>query len=194
MLVFLVGAGLLLYTGPGLIPSLSVLLAVGLLALAVGLNPSTFGDGAVPPSVEVIRRRWMLLLVSLVAAALFSVFWAWFRGAQAQPVAQALGLTLLVALPALLGGQILRYLIQTDSHLGEGAELRVATSYLSGMAVGALVLGQILFRFGVLPTSVLLGCVVLVSAGALTHGQRLDAWRRALEPPPHVGPESPEVE
>ncbi len=175
MITFQVGAGLLLYGGPGLIPSLSVIMATGTLALAVGLNPaSTPGDGSALASLEVIRRRWLLLLVALVVAALYSLGWSLGSGFGARPQTQAVGLTLLVALPMLFGGSILRSLIQTDAASGPDAVLRVATSTLLGVAVGALLLGHVFFRLGILPTSTLLSAVVLVSVGALAHGQTLD--------------------
>ncbi|TVP45465.1 MAG: hypothetical protein EA350_09050 [Gemmatimonadales bacterium] len=157
-----VGAGLLLYGGPGLLPALSVILATAMVSLALGLASGASG------SVEEARRAWLLLLLAFTAAAVFSGGWQLFRGFGARPLTQGLGLALLVALPLYLGGRLL-------SQLGTPASGTRAPGppALVGGAVGLLVLGHLFFPT-LSPTAVLLLCVVAVSGGALAHGWLLD--------------------
>jgi len=168
LIVFQVGAGLLLYGGPGLIPSLSVVVAVGAIALATGLHiglVAIFHRHA-EETLAQIHRSWRWLLLALVGAALFALGWTLWQGFGARAIAQSVGLTLLIALPLLAGGQVL-------AHLSQGSQwgMRVAIHALTGAALGSLLLGQALFRLGVVPSSTLLGCLVLASAGALCHGR-----------------------
>jgi hypothetical protein len=198
MITFQVGAGLLLYGGPGMIPSLSILVATGAGALAVGLypshsaedaqSPSAQGRPAESPSLETIRKRWLQLLVALVVAAVYAMAWSLGTGFGARAQSQAVGLAVLVALPALFVGQILQALVRTDGAAGPDAMLQVASSAVLGIGAGGLVLGQILFRMGVLPATTLLGALVLVSGAALAHGQNLDRLGPRPAPP---GPPAP---
>lgn len=182
LVVFQVGAGLLLYGGPGLIPSLSVVVAAGALALAAGLH-SGRTDAATPvEALAQVHRSWRFLLLALVGAAVFSLGWTLGQGFGARALAQSLGLTLLVALPMLAGGQVLAQLIQNvprpDPAAGSvpgQACARIGVHVLAGAAFGALLLGQVLFRSGVAPSSTLLGCLILTSAGALAHGKAVMA-------------------
>ncbi|CAN5819892.1 hypothetical protein BH23GEM11_BH23GEM11_12600 [soil metagenome] len=157
-----VGAGLLLYGGPGLLPALSVILATATVSLALGL--ASGGQG----SVEEARRAWLLLLLAFTAAAIFSGGWQIFRGFGARALTQGLGLALLVALPLYIGGRLL-------GNLGSPASGSRAPGppALVGGAVGLLLLGHLFFP-ALSPTAVLLLCVVAVSGGALSHGWLLD--------------------
>jgi hypothetical protein len=178
LVVFQVGAGLLLYGGPGLIPSLSVVVAVGALALAAGLHSGGTRTDTSIEALAQVHRSWRFLLLALVGAAVFSLGWTLGQGFGARALAQSLGLTLLVALPLLAGGQVLAQLSQPypgPDHEPGPVGVRVGVHALAGAAVGALLLGQVLFRAGVAPSSTLLGCLVLASAGALAHGKAVMA-------------------
>jgi hypothetical protein len=161
-----VAVGLLLYGGPGFIPALSVILAVILLALAVGLRAgSRMGRGG---SIENARRRWLPLLVAVSLAALFSGLWEVFRGFQAGALSQGAGLAFLAALPMYAGGAVLGG-FAPDS--GEGGW--VGPPALAGAGVGVLGTGYFLFpTFS--PTVILLLCLMVLSAAALLHGRALD--------------------
>lgn len=162
-----VGAGLLLYGGPGFLPALSVVLATSAGALALGLV-SAPGRLRFRSPVEAVRREWLLLLLALTGAAFFSAGWEIFRGFGARSMAQGAGLALTVALPLYLGGRLLALL--GPGHTGTRAPGPPA---LAGAATGFLLLAHLFFPT-LSPTAVLLLCVVAVSGGALAHGWVLD--------------------
>jgi hypothetical protein len=162
-----VGAGLLLYGGPGFLPALSVVLATSAGSMALGLA-SAPGRLRLRSPVEAARREWLLLLLALTGAAFFSAGWEIFRGFGARALAQGAGLALMVALPLYLGGRLLALL--DPRHAGIRAP---GPPVLAGAATGFLLLAHLLFPT-LSPTAVLLICVVAVSGGALAHGWVLD--------------------
>jgi hypothetical protein len=162
-----VGAGLLLYGGPGFLPALSVVLATAAVSLALGLD-SGAGVLRLRSPVEAARRGWLLLLLAFTGAAFFSAGWEIFRGFGARSLAQGLGLALMVALPLYLGGRLLSIL-----DLRHAGTRPPGAPALTGAAVGFLLLAHLFFPT-LSPTAVLLLCVVSVSGGALAHGWVLD--------------------
>lgn len=163
-----VSVGLLLYGGPGFIPALSVILAVVLLALGVGLWMGGSGEGEDP--VEIARRRWLLALVSVSAAAVFSGLWEIFQGFGAVALTQGLGLAFLAALPMYAGGLLLAQL----GGLGAGGgSPRAGAAALAGAGIGVLLAGHLFFPT-LSPTAILLLCLMALSAAALLHGRILD--------------------
>jgi len=163
-----VAAGLLLYGGPGFIPALSVILAVVLLSLGVGLWQGGTGKGEDP--VEIARRRWLLALVSVAAAAVFSGLWEIFQGFGAAALTQGLGLAFLAALPMYAGGLLLAGLGGIGT--GDGSP-RAGAAALAGAGMGVLVAGHLFFPT-LSPTAILLLCLMALSAAALLHGRILD--------------------
>ena len=89
-----VAVALLLYTGEGLLRSLTLIVAIELGAFGLGL-----GVGGTPNdwshAVESLRRRWLSALVAFLAGAGFALAWVLFAGFGALPMTQALGLALL---------------------------------------------------------------------------------------------------
>ncbi len=132
-----VAVALLLYSGEGLLRSLTLIVAIELGAFGVGLGMSS------PPrewsnAVESLRRRWLFALVAFLAAAGFALAWAFFAGFGASPVTQALGLALLAGLPLYAGGRLLRGIstVRMMAGLtGDGAPASL------GAAAGVLVTG-----------------------------------------------------
>jgi hypothetical protein len=175
-----VGAGLLLYGGPGFLPALTVVLAVASASLGAGLawggregagSSETFFQAR----IEEVRRGWFHLLVALALAAGFSASWEIFRGFGALGVTQAVGLLLLVSLPLVLGGRLLGLLRHDGSR---------SSHALYGAAVAILLLGHFFFPT-LSPTAALLLCVVATSGGALSHGwlqdERLQLHDQSLD-------------
>jgi len=163
-----VAVGLLLYGGVGFIPALSVILAVLFLSLGVGV---WVGAGpAAEESVDAIRRRWLLALVTISIAAVFAGLWEVFQGFGAGALAQGLGLALLGALPMYSGGVVLGALQSTSGRRIRGGSGPPA---LVGVGVGIALGGHFLFP-GLSPTAILLLCLMSVSAAALLHGRALD--------------------
>lgn len=172
-----VAAGLLLYGGPGFLPSLSVVLATLLLALASGLLAGSPGRGR--EAIDRMRRRWLFALLAFTCAAGFSAGWESFRGFGASGLTQGLGLAFLAALPLHAAGRVFGALARAPA---DGSRITVGAAALGGAAVGALALGFVLFPT-LSPTAMVLLALVGVSGGALVHGWALDelVWVEELD-------------
>lgn len=148
------GLGLLLYVSPGLLPALTVLLAVSLGSLALGLL-SGVGQGSQ-------RWRWFLAAGGLTVAAALSVGWTFGTAHRGGPLARGLHLAGLLALP-LYGLGLCAALTLRN---GEGHRV-VAAGLLGGLA-GVVILGTLLLP-RVEPVSVYLFCLLCLSGAALLH-------------------------
>jgi len=162
-----VGFALLLYAGPGLARSVTVLLAAAGLALAAGLA------WAPPPgadAVDRLRRRWLGCLGAFLIAASFGVAWSLPGVLGDGRLQQALGLVCLVALPLFSVGAVLGGIAALlpaglgGAHVGAAAAL--------GAGAGFALTGALLPRTP-LPSSVLLVCLVALSLGGMIFGSVL---------------------
>ena len=160
--------GLLLYSGGGFLRALTLILATLLGALALGLW-SAPGPGA-PGAVERIRRRWLLLLVTYLLAALTAAAWSYFGGLTGGVLTRGLALALLAAAPLYATGALLGVMadLRTDAGVrGPGS------AAAAGAALGAVCTGVLLVR-AVAPFAMHVFILVGVSGGALLHGATLD--------------------
>ena len=164
-----VAVALLLYSGEGLLRSLTLIVAIELGAFGLGL-----GTGESPEewseAVESLRKRWLLALVAFLAAAGFALAWAFSAGFGALPMTQALGLALLGGLPLYSCGRLLRGINAVRmmaSHTGDGAGASL------GAAVGVLVTGLGALS-GVGVPSFVLFLLVMLSGAALLQGWVLE--------------------
>ena len=165
-----VAVALLLYSGAGLLRSLTLIVMIELGAFGLGLGLRE------PPSewsraVESLRRRWLFALVVFLAAAGFTLAWALFAGFGASRVTQALGLALLAGLPLYACGSLIGGIdaVRTTAGLpGSGAYASL------GAAAGVLATGLGAVS-GVGVPSFVLFLLVLLSGTA-----RLQGW--ILEP------------
>ena len=96
-----VGAGLLLYAGPGFVRSLTVILAIQGVSFAGGLWSAPSPGSEV---VDHLRRRWMLCLVAFLAATLFGGAWSLIDGLGEGRWSQGLGLAILTGFPLYASG------------------------------------------------------------------------------------------
>jgi hypothetical protein len=172
-----VAVSLLLYSGQGLLRSLTLIVATELGAFGLGLGtsaPPTDWDDA----VESLRKRWRFVLVTFLAAATFALSWALFEGFGASPMTQALGLALLGGLPLYACGHLLRGISvvrMMAGRTGDGAYASV------GAAVGVLVPGLgALSGIGV--PSFVLFLLVILSGAALLQGWVLTPLEESLTP------------
>jgi hypothetical protein len=166
-----VAVALLLYSGEGLLRSLTLIVAIELGAFGVGLGmggPLREWSNA----VESLRRRWLFALVAFLAAAGFALAWAFFAGFGASPMTQGLGLALLAGFPLYAGGRLLRGISTVRMMAGLTGDGALASL---GAAAGVLITG-IGALSGVGVPSFALFLLVILSGAALLQG-----W--VLQPP-----------
>ncbi|MDA0328236.1 MAG: hypothetical protein O2958_04420 [Gemmatimonadetes bacterium] len=166
-----VAVAVLLYTGPGFVRSLTVILAVEGAALAAGLwsAPTPGAD-----LVDRLRRRWLLCLLAFLAAALYGTAWTFLPQVSEGRIAQGIGLTILAGLPLLAAGAVLGG-IAVASSSDPGGRLRgPGASAAAGAALGFIFTGLVLPR-APMPASLLLGCLVMLSLGGMVFGSVLGA-------------------
>jgi hypothetical protein len=169
-----VSVGLLLYGGPGLVRSLTTILAVEAAALGAGLwtAPAARSD-----LVESLRTRWLFCLLAYLVATLFAAFWSVVEAVGGTALGQGLGLAFLAALPLYaVGGVIgaMGAIAEMDS--GGGTRWVGGTAAL-GAALGFGATGASLPQVFT-PASLLLVCLVLLSGGGLVYGSVLEARLR----------------
>jgi len=156
----------LLYSGPGLLRSLTVVLAVEAAALGAGLWTA---PGRRPDLMEALRRRWILGLGSFLVATLFSGFWSFVTAVGGTALGQGLGLALLAALPMYAVGGILGALGTAAETEAVGSARVVAGPAALGAALGFAVTGAFLPQtFS--PASLLLASLVLLSGAGVVYG------------------------
>lgn len=181
--------GLLLFSGQGLLRALSLILAVELLALAAGLWSEPRHEGQA--LVESIRRRWFLCLLTFMGAAVFTTTWTVAGGFGAIGGTQAIGLTLVGALPVYGAGILLAGMAKFNASLG-GSAGAVSVPATIGGAVGMALTG--LWALTELyPPSVFLFVLVFLSASAMVHGGVLDRGTRDSHGSERASPEVVDV-
>ena len=169
--------GLLLYLRGGFMGALTLLLCVEAAALGLGLW-SAPREGA-PPWTHT-RRAWLLLLLSLVAAAIVAATWEALGGLAGTWITRGLGLAFLAALPMYATGTVLgaKGLAEADAQLAAGP------AAASGAALGFTLVGLGRSALQVAPLAYVT-CVILVAAGALVHTTMLEErerrWREWAE-------------
>jgi NAD(P)-dependent dehydrogenase (short-subunit alcohol dehydrogenase family) len=117
----IIATSMLLYYAPRLLRTTGLLIGLILIALALGAW-SASGPGASA------RRRWMLLLISYIMAAIYSTLWTTQPTLRAQTIGSALATLFLLALPAYGTGALLTAIT---------FEAGVLVSALFGAAIGA---------------------------------------------------------
>lgn len=161
---------LLLYSRPGFVRALTVLLSVQLASLAVGLatGPGLDAQGRWTSGAALsLRWRWLLAVVALGIAAFVAGGWTLLGGLEGSSMQRGVAVAAMASLPLLTLGGVLSGLA------ARSRDLRVGAWAVAGGAVGAVAMGALLTT-RLLPPSILLASTVLVSAGALIDG-RLDA-------------------
>jgi hypothetical protein len=162
-----VATGILLYAGPGLMRSLTTVLAVEGAALAAGLWSAPRAGG--PPLVDRLRRRWLFCLLSFMGAAVFGTSWSVVQDLGGGPVGQGIGLAVLAALPLYACGLVLGGMGAVAADDPTGRLPAPGAAAASGAALGFVLTGALLPRAPI-PASLLVGCLVLLSAGGMIYG------------------------
>jgi hypothetical protein len=187
-----IGAVLLLYSGPQMLRSLTVVLVVDCAALGLGLW-SAPGPG--PGLDDDVRRRWLLYFTSILAATVFAGAWSLLRHLGSTGLEQGLGLALLAALPLYASGALLGAMSAGSVSEPSVHPPRVGASAVAGATLGFAATGLSLAHV-LTPASLLLTALALVSAGGLVHGAILEAGAQAAsatvgDPEPPAGPDRP---
>ena len=163
-----VAVALLLYSGEGMLRSLTLIIAVELVAFGVGLAAPP-DSGRWPVVVEALRRRWLAALLTFLAASVFTVAWTFGEGFGGNGRSQALGLAMLGGLPLYACGRLLAGISTTAITVGRSSPGAFASL---GAALGVLITGSSgLSRLGA--PSLLLVVLVLLSGAALVQGSVL---------------------
>jgi MFS family permease len=185
-----VAIGLLLYTGPGFNRSLTTLLTVEALALAVGLRFPT----PAPEIVDGLRRRWLLNLVAFLVATVFGTLWTVMPSLGSGRWGQGFGLAVLAGLPLYGCGALFSGLAGEASEQGSASGAGLAAVGTLGAALGFAATGFLLPRAPT-PSSLLVGCLMLLSLGGMAYGiVRTGRPRRRLVAEGCAGPPPVRVE
>lgn len=166
-----VAISVLIYAGDGFVRSLTTVLAVEGMALGVGLW-SAPAPG--PTVVERLRRRWMTCVTSFLAATAFGVTWSLVPDLVSGATGQALGLTLLAAVPLFTCGTVLGGMSSVTRAVPPGTLREPGAAAALGAGIGFVFTGFFLPRAPV-PASLIVACLVLLSAGGLVYGVVLSA-------------------
>lgn len=177
-------AGMLLYSGDGLIQALSVIMAVqaGSFALGVRVGAPTEGN-----AVDSLRRRWLSALLAFLAAALYAGGWSFLGEDASRPLSLGLGLAFLGALPLYGGGSVLGATVRLAQEQGRSGALPLAWAAAGG-AVGFLLSG-IALQPRVFPVTFYMMALVVLSGGSLLEALLLSALESREQEPDHSPPD-----
>ncbi|MCG6958016.1 MAG: hypothetical protein LJF04_18645 [Gemmatimonadetes bacterium] len=168
--------GLLLYSGPGFMRSLTTVLGVEAGALGAGLWTA---PSPRPDILDSLRRRWLLGLLSFLLATVFSAFWSIARIAGGSAPGQGMGLAFMAGLPLYACGGVLGGMASANVGEPAGRGTPIGAPAFLGAALGFGATG-IFLPHVVAPASLLLSCLVLLSAAGLVYGSVVDARLRAF--------------
>jgi hypothetical protein len=180
-------ASVLLYTAEGFLPALTIILAVEVGALGLGIlgGPLVSGGGA----SEGLRVRWLFSLVVFALAAILAAGLSLMPSLSGSGLGQGVGLGFLGGLPLFSIGSLLGAMGGSENLRPQSAR-RVAVPAVFGAALGFLVSGSLLLPHAATYTIYLI-CLVLLSGGALLQGVLLDEVAEPEEAPgPEEAPES----
>jgi hypothetical protein len=161
-----VAMAMLIYAGDGFVRSLTTVLAVEVVAFGVGLWSA---PAPRPDLVDRLRRGWMLCLIIFTVATTFGVAWSLVPAIGTGAVGQALGLTLLAALPLFGCGTVLGAMGSVSRSAEAGALREPGAAGALGAGLGFMATGLLLPRAPI-PASLIVACLVLLSAAGLVYG------------------------
>lgn len=171
-----VAIGILLYSDTGLMRSLSTVLVTELGAFAVGLWAVPAFDSKL---TDVLRRRWVMALIAFMGAAVFGTSWTILRDMGTGAVGQGMGLAVLAAFPLYTCGAVLGGLSVANTYDPRGPLPGPGVPAAFGAAIGFGITGVMLPR-APMPSSLLIGCLVVLSLGGLIYGVVLGSRPRVV--------------
>lgn len=161
-----VAMGMLIYAGDGFMRSLTTVLAVEVVAFGVGLWSA---PAAQPDLVDRLRLWWVMCIVAFMAATTFGVVWSFVPAVGTGALAQALGLTILAALPLFTCGTVLGGMGSVMRRAEPGMMREPGAAAALGAGLGFVMTGLLLPRAPI-PASLTVACLVLLSAGGIVYG------------------------
>lgn len=174
-----VAMAMLIYAGEGFVRSLTTVLAVEVVALGVGLWSAPAPHRHL---VDRLRRRWMLCLVAFMGATAFGVAWSIVPTLGDGATGQALGLSLLAALPLFTCGTVLGGMGSVMRSVPPGRLREPGAAAALGAGLGFVLTGFLLPRAPI-PASLIVGCLVLLSGAGLVYGGVLSELEDPAEVP-----------
>lgn len=166
-----VAMGMLIYAGDGFMRSLTTVLAVEVVALGIGLWSAPAPH---PALIDRLRRRWMACVLAFLVAAGFGVWWSLVPSIGSGAVGQALGLTVLGAIPLFCCGTVLGGMASVTRSADPGVLREPGAAAALGAGVGFVLTGLLLPRAPI-PASLIVACLILLSAGGVVYGTVLGA-------------------
>ncbi len=182
--------GLLLYTGNGLVPAITLVVMVELGALSIGIATR-------PASPETSRTwRWMVAAATLFLAGVMALVWSFVDEMPAAVPSRGLTLVVFAALPmygfGLVLGGIQPHLRGDDGRRWPGRRRPVGPPALFGATLGVLVLGMVLLpRFT--PLSVYMFSLLCLASAALLESSRREIAQREYFAIPSIDEFAPDA-
>ena len=181
-----VAIALLLYAGADFVRSLTVLLTVEAAALAIGF----WMPYPAYEQVDGLRKRWLSAMVAFLLATVFGTVWTVRSEIGSGSIGQGLGLAALAGLPLYACGALMEGLAREGRETDGRRRPRVAALASFGAAAGFALTGMLLPRAPT-PSSLLVGCLILLSLGGMAYaaaraarGRRRIVAQGCLGPPP----------
>jgi len=164
-----VAMGMLLFSGPGFVRSLTVILGVEGTAFAVGLWTA---PAAGPELVDRLRIRWVVCMLAYLAAGVYGTAWSVFPWFGEGALGQGVGLAILAGFPLYTAGTVLGGLsVAVHSDTGGHRNGQAAPAVL-GAALGFVLTGTLLPRAPI-PASLIIAALVMLSFGGMVFGRVL---------------------
>lgn len=182
-----VAIAMLIYAGDGFLRSLTTVLTVEGVALGLGLWSAPAPHAGL---IDRLRRWWMLCLAAFTAATAFGVSWSVAPSLGTGAVGQALGLTLLGALPLFTCGAVLGGLSSVARREPANTMREPGAAAALGGGLGFALTGLLLPRAPI-PASLLVGCMVMLSGGGLIYGIVLTSRGEADDADPVAAGDAP---
>ena len=161
-----VALSVLLYGGTGFVRSLTTILAVQGIAFGGGLWSAPIADEDL---IDRLRRRWIFCLFAFLGAAAFGAAWTLVPSLGEGRAGQGLGLAILAGLPLCAAGAVLGGMSVVASTDPGGRLAGPGPASAVGAALGFVLTGFLLPR-APMPSSLLVGCLVLLSLGGMVYG------------------------
>jgi 3-oxoacyl-[acyl-carrier protein] reductase len=172
------GIALLLYTGQGFLRAAGLLAASTIMSVGAGIWAGAPEPGAATPPNT--RWRWTALIIVLLAAGTYAMFWNDRPALREQAFGSAVAMLLILAMPAYVAGAVFAGLSSRDATLRQrSAASPVASAATAGVALGVLLATASLIQT-LDPQPVFYTAAALVAFGAMLDRGRITTPRTGV--------------